>query len=228
MQLPRPVAAALALAGLAAAIATGSAAAATPAATGTDATCRSTDTVASTGWAGLRAPATDGALTFTGVIDYVARAEGTSAWLSIGGGGHTLDIIQIGIHDCGTGPRYFAAWGSGTPGAAGSSYEEIDLGEADLKAHSFSIALADETWRLGIDGRTVRSIDDGFRTWKIGWIQSMAESHTAQMPGVKVSRLAETQGSTAMSPTFGYSRVGAAALSARMTVARTGFTVAAR
>lgn len=226
MHLPRPIAAALALAGLAAVVATGSAAAATPAGTGTDGTCRSSDMVASTGWVGVRAAASGSTISFGGTIDYAAQAQGTSAWLSVGGGGHTLDLIQVGIHDCGTGPRYFAAWGSGTPQTTGSTYEEVDLGAADLAPHAFTIALASGTWRLGIDGHTVRTVPDTFRTWKVRWIQSMSESHTDRMPGVTVRGLNEMRGASRVTPTFGYTAVGAPALAATLTVTKTGFTVA--
>jgi hypothetical protein len=227
VHLPRPVALALALAGVAATLATGSAAAAS--ATGAQATtCRSEDAVASTGWAGLRAATTGGSLTLSGVIDYASAATGTSAWLSVGGGGRSLDLIQVGMHDCGTGPRYFAAWGSGAAGAAGSTYEEVDLGAADLRPHAFSLALSSGTWRIGIDGRTVRTVDDGFRTWDVKWIQSMTESHTGRMPGVTVSRLSTSLDGSAAAPVFGYTAVGAPALAARLTISRDGFTVAAR
>jgi len=227
MRLPRPVAAALALSAFAVVMAAGSVAAAAPAASAAaDGICRSSDMVASTGWNGVRAAAVEGAMTFSGTIDYVAQAQGTSAWLSVGGGGRSLDLIQVGIHDCGTGPRYFAAWGSGAPQAAGSSYVEVDLGASDLAPHSFTIALAGSTWRLGIDGHTVRTVADGFRTWKVRWIQSMSESHTDRMPSVKVSRLSEMRGASRVTPTFGYTSVGAPALAARLTVTKTGFTVA--
>jgi hypothetical protein len=133
---------------------------------------------------------------------------------------------QVGIHDCGTGPRYFAAWGSGSPEATGSSYVGIDLGGADLARHSFSIVLANGAWRLAIDGHTVRIVADDLRTRKVRWIQSMTESHTDRMPDVTVSRLAQRVGGAAVAPAFGYTVVGAPALAADLTVTRTGFTVA--
>jgi hypothetical protein len=182
--------------------------------------------VASTGWAGVRAAASEGSISFTGTIDLAAQAQGSSAWLSVGGGGRALDLIQVGIHDCGTGPRYFAAWGSGTPQAAASTYDEVDLGAADLTPHAFTIALAGGTWRLGIDGHTVQTVPDAFRTWKIRWIQSMSESHTDRMPRVTVRGLTEMRGPNRVTPAFGYTAVGAPALAASLTVTKNGFTVA--
>jgi hypothetical protein len=228
VQLLRPIAVATALVGLALAFATGTAAAATPADTVSAAVCRSSDAVSSTGWAGVRAPVADRALSFSGTIDYVARSTGTSAWLSVGGGGRTLDLIQVGIHDCGTGPRFFAAWGAGAPGVAGSTYEEVDLGAADLRAHAYSITLARGTWRLAIDGRVARTVSDDFRTWPIAWIQSMTESHTDVMADVAVTRLVRTQAGATSPAAFGYTAVGAPALGALLDVARAGFTVSAR
>ncbi len=232
MQILRPVAIAAAAAGLVLALAAGTAAAATPTAAGAtgaeEAVCRCTDTVASTAWTGRRAKVADRDLAFSGRIAYTAPMAGTSAWLSVGGGGHGLDLIQVGVHDCGFGPRFFAAWGSGSPALAGSTYEEVDLGEADLRPHAFGIALSQGTWRLSIDGRVARTVSDDFRTWAIAWIQSMTESHTDAMPSVVVSSLTRTQAGARGAAAFGYALVGAPALAARFEAGARGFSVSAR
>jgi len=89
------------------------------------------------------------------------------------GGSQFLDIVQVGTRY----GRLFAAWGSGIPNDAGSSYTERDLG-VSKGWHTFRVRLRQGIWRLAVDGQVLLRIPDTFRHWKIRSAQAAVETET--------------------------------------------------
>jgi hypothetical protein len=88
-----------------------------------------------------------------------------------------LDIIQIGAMTFPDGRiRYFAAWGNGVPMTVGSSYAQVDLGQATRGAHVYRLSLANRIWSLYIDNKEVYRVSDNFRHWRLRKSQAMAEA----------------------------------------------------
>lgn len=109
-----------------------------------------------------------------------ATAGGSSVWAAVTGWA-SLDIIQVGARISPNGQRrYFAAWGRGEPGAAGSLYQEADLGPADAGLHRYRVELSGGTWSLWIDGHVRLTVADTFRTWAISW--AMVAHETEALP----------------------------------------------
>ena len=117
-------------------------------------------------WLGLRGPSANGVLARCALGGARSTDVGSSVWAAATGEA-SLDIIQIGAKVTPQGRHYFVAWGRGEPNAAGSMYEERDLGPVNTLFHKYTVQLIKGSWSLSIDGVTRIRVPDTFRTWVI-------------------------------------------------------------
>ncbi len=176
----------------------------------------------SNSWIGLRAGNTgiDGILASCAL----SSATGTdSVWVA-SAGWHSLDIVQVGAQVTPSGPRYFAAWGAGDPGAPGSSYTERDLGPATTAAHRYTVQRIGSSFALSIDGTTRLTVP--VPAWAQVSVQVQNEVMTVERMGpVACSGSRVHYAGSWLTASWQVSRNGPAATSASVTWTTDGFRV---